>query len=301
LAKNIYKLNIHYVISGKEGKRKIAPVDYENTGVVHLRMQWSNGLHQFLQLKHGVKLENESLNTTFLSHYIFIRKYISSRENNVYGLTGTLGRDSSQKLLKRLFDVNVIIVPTFRKSNFINLYPKIVKTEENWKKTMLENILNPINNKRVILVICKTIKNVSILADDLKSKNYPEHLIERYERNDSDYRLKDLYGPGSIIFATNLAGRGTDIKLTDEVEKNGGMHVILTFLPENQRIEEQALGRTARSGKNGSGIIIIQNECKILVKNENGREIVINKMFDIISELREKQEKEKLEYIEKKK
>ena len=299
LAKNIYKPNIHYVISGKEGKKAIAPVDYENTGVVHLRMQWSNGIHQFLQLKHGVKLENESLNTTYLSHYIFIRKYISSRENNVYGLTGTLGTDSSQRLLKRLFDVNVIIVPTFRKSNFINLYPKIEKTEENWKKTILENILNPINNKRVILVICKTIKNVSILADDLKSKNYPEHLIERYERNDSDYSLKELYGPGSIIFATNLAGRGTDIKLTDEVEKNGGMHVILTFLPNNQRIEEQALGRTARSGKNGSGIIIIQNDSKILVKNENGREIVINKMFDIISTLREKQEKEKIEYIEK--
>ena len=245
LAKNYYKPNIHYVISGKEGKRKISPVDYKNTGVINLNMTWSNGLHQFLQLKHGVKLENETLNTTFLPHYIFIKKYISPRENNVYGLTGTLGSVSTQRLYKKLFNVNVFIIPTFRKSNFINLYPKLETTEEDWKNSIIQNILNPINNKRVILVICDTIKNVSKLADELKSKNYPEHLIEKYQRNDdSNFRLKEKYGQGSVIFATNLAGRGTDIKLTDEVEKNGGMHVILTFLPDNQRVEEQALGRT---------------------------------------------------------
>ena len=302
LAKNIYKPNIHYVISGKEGSRKISPVDYKNTGVINLKMQWSNGLHQFLQLKHGVKLENETLNTTFLSHFIFISKYISPEENNVYGLSGTLGSQSTQKLLKKLFNVNVIIVPTFRKSNFINLYPKIEINEEDWKKSITDNILNPINNKRVILVICNTIKNVSILSDELISKNYPEHLIERYQRNDSDFKLRERYGPGNIIFATNLAGRGTDIKLTDEVERNGGMHVILTFLPDNQRVEEQAFGRTARSGKNGSGIIIMKYEYnKIVITNEDGKEIVINKMFEVISILREYKEKEKLDYILKNK
>ena len=83
--------------------RKISPVDYKNTGVINLRMQWNNGLHQFLQLKHGVKLENETLNTTFLSHYIFIRKYILQEENNIYGLSGTLGSESTKNLLKKLF------------------------------------------------------------------------------------------------------------------------------------------------------------------------------------------------------
>ena len=216
-AKNVYKPNIHYVISGKEGKRKICPVDYQNTGVIHLNMNWGNGLHQFLQLKHGVKIESESLNTTFLSHYIFIMKYIKPRENNVYGLTGTLGKQSIIKLYKKLFGVNIIIVPTFRKSNFINLCPKIETTEENWKKSIIDNILNKINKKRVILVICKTIEIVSILANELKAKNYPEALIEKYQRNDdTNFKLKENYSPGNIIFATNLAGRGTDIKLTDE-------------------------------------------------------------------------------------
>ena len=301
-AKHEYKLNTHYVISGKEGKRKISPVDYSNTGVVQLRMEWSNGLHQFIQLKHGITLENETLNTTFLPHYIFIRKYISENENNIYGLTGTLGRVSTQNLYKKLFGVNVLIIPTFKKSNFINLYPKLEKTEENWENSIIENINNPINNKRVILIICKTINIVNNLRKKLISTNYPEHLIEKYERNDDPKsKLKECYSPGHIIFATNLAGRGTDIKLTDEVEKNGGMHVILTFLPDNQRVEEQALGRTARSGKNGSGIIITKNDynnIQIIFKNGNGKEQQI-KNFDIISIIRDKKEKNQIDYIEK--
>lgn len=231
-------------------------------------------------------------------------KYIKPRENNVYGLTGTLGKQSIIKLYKKLFGVNIIIVPTFRKSNFINLCPKIETTEENWKKSIIDNILNKINKKRVILVICKTIEIVSILANELKAKNYPEALIEKYQRNDdTNFKLKENYSPGNIIFATNLAGRGTDIKLTDEVEKNGGMHVILTFLPDNQRVEEQALGRTARSGKNGSGIIIMKydlNDSNIFM-NEKGEKIVNNKMFEIISLIRESKEIKKSEYIEKNK
>ena len=88
--------------------------------------------------------------------------------------------------------------------------------------------------------------------------------MPKYQRNDIESdEISRKHDAGEVIFATNLAGRGTDISLTDLVEKNGGMHVIVTFLPSNSRVKQQAVGRTARSGKNGSGKLIVNDEREI--------------------------------------
>ena len=283
-AKHYYKENYHYVVgkdkmdeSYKKSLEKsgyipeeyyrIAPVDFSNTGVVELHMTWSDGLSQFLQIKHGLKLRAEDLSTTFISHYSFFRRYINSNENNIYGVTGTIGTNKTIYALKLLFNVNVFIIPPFKPSKLIPLNNKAqFETKEEWINEIYNNAkLNAIELKRVVLIICFTIEESNELYDYLIQKGYEKNKVYKYQRNDEETNKlpKGKFDKGDIIIATNLAGRGTDIKLSEEVQKNGGMHVIVTFLPNNQRVEEQAIGRTARSGAKGSSIIIVNDKRKI--------------------------------------
>ena len=137
-AKHYFRENVDYVISKVEAssefkqflkemglnfrdKYKISPVDYRIMGVVYLKMVWSDGLAQFLQIKHGLPIEPEDLTTTFLSHYNFLRLYINNGENNIYGVTVTLGLDSPKLLLFELLEVETCIIPSFRPSKMVYL------------------------------------------------------------------------------------------------------------------------------------------------------------------------------------
>ena len=280
-AKHYFKENYHYVIAkekdeGMDNLLKengfiprhnylISPVDYANTGVVSLHMQWNNALSQMLQIKHGLKITTEDLTTTYLSHYNFLRKYVHKDENNIFGVTGTLGNKESQSLLSTLFNIEVCIIPPFKPSRYISLLAKTGFTKrEEWKEAIMKDIELNVERQRVVLVICYTIEEADELYDNLKSRKYDENKMLKYQRNDiQNDDISRKHDAGEVIFATNLAGRGTDISLTDLVEKNGGMHVIVTFLPSNERVEQQAVGRTARSGKNGSGNLIVNEQRSI--------------------------------------
>ena len=307
-AKHFMKLNKDYVLGKREideNEREILkeknlipieffriyPVDFSNTGVISESLVWSNGLSQFLQIKHGLKLDPENLTTTYLSHHSFIRRYINEQfGNNIYGVTGTLGMESSQNLLKNLFEVEIYIIPPFRPSRLNTLEGKAnFENEEKWKNEIINNILhNSCKLNRTVLVISLSIEESDLLYDELKKNPNTEKYglsLYKYQRNDiKENQLKSKYGTREIIFATNLAGRGTDIGLLEAVGNNGGMHVIITFIPENSRIEEQALGRTAHSGAKGSAIIIPN-------KNEN---------IEYLKKIRDEKENKRMEFIQNK-
>ena len=173
-------------------KYKISPVDYRIMGVVYLKMVWSDGLAQFLQIKHGLPIEPEDLTTTFLSHYNFLRLYINNGENNIYGVTVTLGLDSPKLLLFELFEVETCIIPSFLPSKMVYLKSRSeYENKEDWIKEIIKEIKDNLERKRTVLLISYSIKEVEELYEALKKTGYPEYKIEKYQRNDLG-ELKNL-------------------------------------------------------------------------------------------------------------
>lgn len=269
-AKYLYTENVEYKLVDIEvrGERVIVPVDNENTGVSMENTILSNGLHQFLQLKHGLHLTYEHLTSSMISNVAYVKNY----KSNIFGLTGTLGSNAESDLLSEIFNVQFSKIPTYKLKKF-TLYPGRVFANDVFNNRVAIAALGETFRSRAVLIICASIKHVSEIEYEIKmqaqSANiHPTILIYRDER-DKEVTNKTI-DPNCIIIATNISGRGTDLKTSDLLESNGGLHVILAFLACNQRVEDQAMGRTSRQGKCGSGQnLISENDITHMQLSEN--------------------------------
>ncbi|MGH0176445.1 UNVERIFIED_CONTAM: hypothetical protein FKN15_000674 [Acipenser sinensis] len=243
-----------YMVQGKQ----ILPVDFKGTGVVESNKKWGDGL-QFLEMKHHTKVSTLSSITNFISSL----RYFSMYNGQIYGMTGTLGTESDLQFLRKLYPrLSVCRVPTFNKKKLFEVQGLIKPTKEEWENTVCSVVQKNINptsyrESRAVLVICEDINKAKDLYELIKDQVHSQ--VRQYTRNDeqhgdiSDFVMK----PGDVIIATNLAGRGTDIKVPEAVTRNGGLFVVLTFLSQNARVELQAFGRTARRGQPGSAQVIV--------------------------------------------
>lgn len=253
LAYKGYEEKHHYTIELNHlGQQVITPVDHANTGVLQNGTTWNNGLQQFLQLKHGLHVSPEGLTTNFLSNVALMDRY-----KNIYGMTGTLGSERSQALLSHTYSIDFIKIPTFKEKRFIELPGEIITSDFDWKAKIISSAIREAKKGRPVLIICESIKKGYEIFDDLNII-YRGKLRE-YLKNDKSQGqfLKDPIDSGTIIVATNLASRGTDISMTEDAIQNGGLHVCCTFLPENKRVGEQIFGRASRKGEPGSAQLIL--------------------------------------------
>jgi hypothetical protein len=238
----------------------ISVVDYRNTGVVLDDWHWSDGLHQFLQIKHGIKIKPEMLMSKYMSNLAFFKSYAS-----VYGLTGTLGIEEEKAFIHHAYQADFIKIPTYKPKQFTEWAVLVKHSTIDWLATILESLQTQTNKGRAVLLILETINQVEQLEKILlDSIDYSADKVRVYHRNDrpSDIQSKKV-DVGDIIIATNLAGRGTDLKTTAALEKNGGMHVCIGYLPANLRVQLQAYGRTARQGNQGTGQMILDAEVAV--------------------------------------
>ena len=253
---------------------KIVPIDFRGTGEYQHNTVWGKSLAQFLQIKENLKIQHISVSPNFKSNVEFYSKY----KQNLYGLTGTLGSKSTQKLLSDIYDTSNIIIPPFKEikisdndnSKYIckELEAIITASEEEWTDAIIRTNLRKLTNNRAVLLICKHVNDVKKLTKVFKAKHKTWKV---YSYTGEEKFKKNSIRAGEIIIATNIAGRGTDIETSRIVEENGGLHVCVTFLPENLRVELQNVGRTARKGQKGTGQLIIlnpQNKTIIQLKQE---------------------------------
>ena len=258
-AKDIEEKDPYIIIPSSEtdSTERIVVVD-KDTGVEQHQMQWSHGLHQFLQLKHTQKLAVESLKAVFISNFNYFKG-----KDRIYGLTGTLGSTLDQELLQKTYQVDFFRMPRYRRSRFFEESGVICPSTLSWHEAIKEDVRKKLlsGKKRAVLIICENVATVELLEQLLKDLPPVTGHIHKYVSAFKEFKVgydeAHPLKPGDVIIATNLAGRGTDLFINDELNKNGGLHVILTYLPSNIRIEEQAFGRAARKGQNGSGVFVL--------------------------------------------
>ena len=234
-------------------ENNIVPVDFLNTGVLQDSMVWEGGLQQFLQIINDEKGTYENESTNFLSNISFFKRY----NGRIFGVTGTFGGAGFQYILKEVYNIDLFKIPPYKTSLLIEEQGYICLEKEEYKNKILSKISDIISKKRSILLICYSIAEGKEFYDIL-SKIYKGNTMHYFTEKDKE-TIENTLDCGKIIVATsgNLAGRGTDIKISNQLEENGGLHVLVSFLPLNQRIEDQNYGRAGRKGQKGSHNLII--------------------------------------------
>lgn len=282
-------------INSKTKLEEIVIMDI-STGVEQLNTQWQNGLQQFLQLKHNHKLTDESLQAVFMSNLTFFEGY-----TQLYGMSGTLGQKAERAVLRKEYGVDYFKCPDYCASYVVEEPGEVMASEEAWLEAITKDVEAKVGTSeedlqsRSVLLICETKRQVALLENYLK-KRFPEkesakkiHTYDSLNRPLPERLEEDGLPPGEIIIATNIAGRGTDIKTTRALNKNGGLHVLLTYVTSNSRIQRQAYGRTGRSGNKGS--------CKSIVKDERANYLP-HITLDFLREESELQESQRLRRIQ---
>ncbi len=212
----------------------------KDTGTDQTTSQWEGGLHQFLQLKEGCQITPQTLKAVFVSNISYIKHY-----KVLNGLTGTLGSEPEREFLKEVYSSSFLIIPTAFPKQFNISRAKILDSNEGWLNE-IRNEVELMLKSRSLVVFCETINDVRSVGKMLKNElKLDDSRLHTYTRDYANFQFEsDELQVGHVIVATNLAGRGTDIKISKELHENGGLHICLTYLPENVRIEEQAFGRS---------------------------------------------------------
>ncbi len=215
------------------------------TGRIAEGRQWSKGLHQFIELKEGCPLSSAFTPMARITFQRFFPRYLQ-----LGGTSATL-REARSELLS-LYDLAVVTIPLHRPSRRITAPPRLYADADTKWTVVIDRVRQQLDKGRPVLVATETVADSEILSARLSTAGI-EHVVLNARQDAEEAAIVARAGePGAVTVATNMAGRGTDIAIGDEVRRRGGLHVISCQLSGSRRVERQLHGRCARQGSPGS-------------------------------------------------
>ena len=244
--------DVDYII--QDGK--IVIID-ENTGRPQPGRRFSDGLHQSIEAKEGVAIQKETQTYASITLQNYFRLY-----EKLAGMTGTAITEASE--FKDIYQIDVLQIPTHKKCIRVDFNDEIYMTEREKYNAILQEILRVHKEGRPILLGTESVEASEKISRILKSHNL-EHTVLNAKNHEKEAEIISLAGsPHAITVATNMAGRGTDIKLGQGVAEKGGLHVIGTCRHQSRRIDRQLRGRCSRQGDPGSSKFYVSFEDSLM-------------------------------------
>ena len=238
-AESLYQRDVDYVIQEDEVK-----IVDEFTGRIMEGRRWSEGLHQAIEAKEGVRIqeENQTLATITLQNYFRLYEKLA-------GMTGTA--KTEEKEFVEIYDLHVVEIPTNVPVARADENDFIFKSKDAKFAAVVDDIAERHEKGQPVLVGTIAVETSEYLAELLKRRGVPHNVLNAKEHERESEIIKDAGQPGAVTIATNMAGRGVDIKLGEGVVDVGGLYVLATERHESRRIDNQLRGRSGRQGDPG--------------------------------------------------
>ncbi|HHD0195372.1 TPA: preprotein translocase subunit SecA [Campylobacter jejuni] len=251
-AHNLFEKDVHYVLRNNE----VIIVD-EFTGRLSEGRRFSEGLHQALEAKENVKIQEESQTLADITFQNYFRMY-----NKLAGMTGTAQTEATE--FSQIYSLDVISIPTNIPIKRQDKDDLIYKTQNEKFKAVIEEIKKANSKGQPVLVGTASIERSEVFHNMLVKEKIPHHVLNAKNHEQEALIIQDAGKKGAVTIATNMAGRGVDIKIDDEIRALGGVYIIGTERHESRRIDNQLRGRAGRQGDPGISRFYLSLEDNLL-------------------------------------
>jgi len=252
-AQIIYERDRDYVVKDNQ----VIIVD-DFTGRLMEGRRWSDGLHQAVEAKEGVQVQQESITYATITLQNYFRMY-----EKLAGMTGTAVTEAEE--FSEIYELEVLVIPTHRPIAREDHPDYVYRNRDAKFRAVIEDIAEKHEAGRPVLVGTVAIETSEYLSDLLRRRGIVDHEVLNAKQHQREAQIVARAGQrGAVTIATNMAGRGTDIKLGEGVAALGGLHVIGTERHESRRIDNQLRGRSGRQGDPGSSRFFVSFEDDIM-------------------------------------